>query len=1329
MRKDLQKVSVFALVLVMTVVSFSCIPNSGMASVRGPYPTMARLHVNVTYPDGGPASYVYLRVHNYDNPYSNYYSDKGTTNNTGQEWIDITSWNLGPCYLTVYNYSKSSFSRFRIDIWPDDETYLEVVLSPSLEDEITLMGTVYNKTAGSPIPQTTTIMATGEDTLGNKFQISNLTQEDGSYRIDMPPSEKMVLINAVVSHPSIEFLPFSSHFFFDPDMKDHHLDIELSMIHVMDVPVDLRLMDSNKGAPVDDNDMVKYRGYEIGNDHGKLSDHYIWSGMNGWRNLTLGNGEYIFTWRHDYNDPLNCQVSADIPLYVNSTPISEEIPIPIPSDFRNIEIKVLDHTTGQPLYGATISFSYQIERSNGPAFGFSSAYITSNNTGIAHFGILSGQEVKIKILRWDREVKIITIPPGQQGEDLNITVRLKEKQLGEPVYGNISARVKEKISGIPIPYAHVMGKGSDEYPFLSFEGLTDKGGYFNSTVQVGTYDITAESSLGSGKRDGVAVSFDDETALEIELERRSFENKLHEIGLMLMDPEGNPVPHQPITFTPIESGVGISTGSNDEGIVRASLPFGEYILDNINNFRYFSLNRPKWVIPEMTRISVTEEGELGPLTVYPANSLNEISGTVKELGTGKTLPFKMIEASSEDDEGVLLFKETSGSQPDGYYRTWGTGLVEISSESEGYFPHKEILDLHTRSTKIHDIVMEPMLDHSTWINGTIVDSNDEPIKGEVQIIDIDRNDFIVNTNSTSLDGRFSMSTYPGRFRIEYSNLTLENQIYIDVSSDGLNDLKLILLPLTTITGVVSNWSGEPIQNVKVELLQIGSEINVSLEEIMTDKNRGFTFQVEAGTYMVGIEGSDLLDGWNSGLLIATGWNKFDLNIGLSNRTTSTVTGTVFYDGGPFSGGISGSKVKLLNELGNIVGIKDSDLSGNFRFEKVPHGSGYRLEAEPPLDLKGLERTYRSGLFSNSMISFEVSGMGIFKDIYLPYFEFTPPGYFNITNVSPTGAGIFVDEPIRMSFSSPINRTSLAENLHIMPEVNNLTYIFDPVGKSIEVHHDPFDPVTGYSISVSTDLLSMGDLKLWGNGPFLFNFTTGSEKGAWRITASFVDVDTDKEWNITAIGPKDQEVYIVIEGVGSFPLEEGYRSENSSEYTISIDGENFEWNTTYAYHFSSIEDGPDMAVEFSGWIRTLDGPVYKTPEWKVHSTDVLLKDDGDLHVIVNANENLTIFIVIYGIGSFLLDQIELGSYKSTIPGSNFEKGKRYEFHFSDSEDGEDLAPSQKGSFKTKDKEKEGTSLLPFLLIGLALICLIIGISIMVVWISRRSGKEEIEGFEE
>lgn len=76
---------------------------------------------------------------------------------------------------------------------------------------------------------------------------------------------------------------------------------------------------------------------------------------------------------------------------------------------------------------------------------------------------------------------------------------------------------------------------------------------------------------------------------------------------------------------------------------------------------------------------------------------------------------------------------------------------------------------------------------------------------------------------------------------------------------------------------------------------------------------------------------------------------------------------------------------------------------------------------------------------------------------------------------------------------------------------------------------------------------------------------------WDIIDSDVTIDPDTgDWTVEVSGGEEQDIYIVIDGVGSYKLNET----SPGEYTVTIAGSDFEEGSSYGYHFSNTDGGED-----------------------------------------------------------------------------------------------------------------------------------------------------------
>ncbi|MDG6226180.1 MAG: Ig-like domain-containing protein [Candidatus Thermoplasmatota archaeon] len=86
-------------------------------------------------------------------------------------------------------------------------------------------------------------------------------------------------------------------------------------------------------------------------------------------------------------------------------------------------------------------------------------------------------------------------------------------------------------------------------------------------------------------------------------------------------------------------------------------------------------------------------------------------------------------------------------------------------------------------------------------------------------------------------------------------------------------------------------------------------------------------------------------------------------------------------------------------------------------------------------------------------------------------------------------------------------------------------------------------------------------------------------------------------------------------------------------------------------------------------------------WALYTREVILDDGKNLSASVTGMTGLTVFMVIDGIGSFEMIEGDDGTYEVEVPGTGFEWNTTYNYHFSNSQGGIDMAPMLSGSFRT------------------------------------------------
>jgi Bacterial Ig-like domain len=325
---------------------------------------------------------------------------------------------------------------------------------------------------------------------------------------------------------------------------------------------------------------------------------------------------------------------------------------------------------------------------------------------------------------------------------------------------------------------------------------------------------------------------------------------------------------------------------------------------------------------------------------------------------------------------------------------------------------------------------------------------------------------------------------------------------------------------------------------------------------------------------------------------------------------------------------------------------------------------------------------------------------------------TPPGYFNITSAYPSGPEVYLNEPIIIGFSEPVDDNNIMVFISFDPALTNTAFERSDENMTLVIQHDDLLPNTTYTITISADLLSALGNKLW-EGPYVWNFTTGSDIQLWMINGKVVTVGTDKKVTIEATGEMDMMVYFVVEDTGSYLLTEG----PAGTYKGTIAGTSLEWNTTYSYHFSDADGGTDKAPSFAGTFKTPVKPIV----WRLDTATVEIDDDGNWVVTAEGEPGIEVWIVIEGVGSFKLTEGTPGHYTVTIPDGRFDEGKEYDYWFSNVSGGADKSPILSGKQKAKGEEGFDNNLLILCCAGIIVVVVLLLIVMVFILIVRKGKK--------
>ncbi|MEA3559073.1 MAG: carboxypeptidase regulatory-like domain-containing protein [Candidatus Thermoplasmatota archaeon] len=1285
-KRDFMIVSILCMMLLTTTA-----PVLGGDDVRGdPWiiPTdfhNAYVHVNLTYENGTPAEGFTVQFMN-KNSYS---MTSRTTNSTGE--VDMTifgyDWGIGTIRIREGAYWQGYEEFF---IGPDQTVYLDMVVDEIPADVNTITGTLRNMTSGEVVANTEVIIR-GNDVYNNVYFRSDTSDAQGIFEIKFPNSTRPFNL-AVEFSTGEEFFPYSEsiQMYDPPEVIDQ--DIELLPTYMDGSMFRLKVYNSTTDQVLPGG-RVDINGYFSTFDFDRKPINDI--PRNGdWYHQELPTGEYEFSWRADKDPYWNVTFGASGYFLMNDTPMDLEMGVIVPG-FVDLNVEVWNSTN--PLNSAYISYTHTIMTAQGKSR--FDCHSSTNINGKVHAGIPVGMQTVVHIYKSGYTDHYFTLDPTRLATiERNITL---EKAILDVPLADVTIVVKDRETGVPLPGASISGNGyfGNTSVSLGWGKTTNGTGVFAGQIYQGDYSyFYVNHNIGRGKLDKITIDASN-PEIVILVDRFEAFGEMLEYNIAIKDPDMTPVPDIWVTVASLEGYPGsrsVDLRSDASGVVRFyAYPrtMYEIYIDDDSPIGYRSM----WASGSIHLTTPETGGGLDDMIVYSSSDLNSLQGFVRDSTDRKVLAQADIHFSSFapgvdpmfnpfvseywGDVVYLFGHNNAGSDENGYYRVRGKDLMFVFARANGYLPLIYRPDMITRADLQHDLILDPIPEETFTISGSVIDQDGDPADyGWVGMTDQDRGGAPLDEWADLSDGnQFSFDVWKGNFTINFENQTIKEYLSLEVTSDQ-EGIIFQVMPEFNIGGTVTDWEGTPVEGLNVSLI-LHDDTETEIAWTMTDGEGHYIFQdLNKGDYTVSIGLTESFDNFETETIFASGWEDINVPIVLSNRSIADVAGTIMGEEGPYVEGIPMCHVSLYKD-GVLQHNMDSGESGNYLFKNVSHGGNYSIEVAPPLELQPVENV-RSGYLENTTYNITVSRYEVVTDIYLPYKIETPLGYMNITSYWPKGDDVPLDDMIVLEFSMPVNVTTIDHQIEFTPSCGNMTYSWSEDKKTLTLEHDDMQPNTTYMVMFPSTALSMDGYPLHPGSILTWNFTTGSSVALWRLTDAVVDFQVNHDISVSALGKASISVYFVVEDVGSFLLEEA----GDGVYELTIPMSEFDWNTTYSYHFSSIDGGPDEAPAFSATFTTPVNPAIP-PGWDISEASVAVDEDGDWTVSVIGETGMTIFIVIDDVGSFLLEETEDGLYELTISGDEFEWGEDYPYHFSDSSGGDDLAPSVSGT-QTIPQEPEG-----------------------------------------
>lgn len=590
---------------------------------------------------------------------------------------------------------------------------------------------------------------------------------------------------------------------------------------------------------------------------------------------------------------------------------------------------------------------------------------------------------------WDNAIAV----PVIEGEDtLNVDFIMLQASI-------ISGRVTDgtnPISGIVVDVFNF-----DTGTWINF-GQTGTGGTYTVAVRSGSYKVAA-FAIEQGFEDEFFDSRDEDTAdrvvvpdgenvedIDFALSRGgSISGKVIANGEFLDGIEVNAFEFESdLWISGTRTFVG-DHGTGDGNYRIEGLPTGRYrvwVFDSDEKFpsRFFN-NTTIWSGAEAVR---TANGADTPNIDFDLSEGGIVSGKVTDNTTGNGISAITVEAY-EADTGLWISSvdtDASGTETAGNYslrlsegeyrlRAFDTGDIFNSQ----YFDNVSVWNEAGRvnvSSGAETTDISFALSQGGFISGEVRDDRNKLLKGiNIEVFDFNT-DSLINSAVTDVNGKFSISLPPGRYRVAsaakdpdftgvFFNSLLGNVPGWDdatpVPVTGLNNVPNINFRLLRkngiITGKVLDEANNPLSKIVVKAFDFDTDEWVN--EKITDGTGGFSITVPAGRYRVwslpldtkGNRSSEFYDdimAWDLATVVEVEADKTTRLNDIKLATGHTISGKVVAQLS-MNNGQSGVVVDVYDfDTGFWINSGVTNSEGKYSISGIPAGN-YRVKTSPPKD--------------------------------------------------------------------------------------------------------------------------------------------------------------------------------------------------------------------------------------------------------------------------------------------------------------------------------------------------------------------------------------------
>ncbi len=258
----------------------------------------------------------------------------------------------------------------------------------------------------------------------------------------------------------------------------------------------------------------------------------------------------------------------------------------------------------------------------------------------------------------------------------------------------------------------------------------------------------------------------------------------------------------------------------------------------------------------------------------------------------------------------------------------------------------------------------------------------------------------------------------------------------------------------------------------------------------------------------------------------------------------------------------------------------------------------------------------------------------------------------------------------------------------------------------------------------------------------------------QIDDFFPDFD---ELEVLETGPLGTSVFTIAPLTVTFSLPVDIETFPSAlSITPEVSGTTFDWSTdgrSVTIGHAELEFNTTYTVTLGTNLLSVEGNALRKPfswafttvpegMWLLYEAHVTVQTDLSVNVSIIGLPNLTVYMVIDAVGSFLVPENEDGAYSLVIPSSWFAWNTTYSYHLSNISGGPDLLPALSGTFTTvlgptpddddeddddeeDDDDGDGKGISRYVVLGMVIVLILLALIVVIFLMVRMASKKEDE----